>query len=608
MNRTLAQQGGDELDRQIDAALDRVGKFVGFWLRVVATLALIAGVFWLVLLSPLSDTIREPVLYLFLMLFQIAFAILFVIVQFAAIFWFLGRGRVYWIMPGETGVGFDDYKGNPEVLELATRIVTLLRGVRQFKQMGGEVHRGMLMVGPPGTGKSYLAQCIATEAGVPFAYASAPSFQNMFFGIGNVRVMMLYGKARKLARKYGACIIFIDEIDAIGGSRGSQMAGAPAGMLGGLFGGAGAGLLNELLLQMDPPPLDESWRARLLRRMGLRARPAERPAVLTIGATNLPEVLDQALLRPGRFDWKISIDPPDFDGRKAVIQYYLDKVSHDPAIPLDRLAMDMIGYTPVAIKYVINEAVVVAHFDGRNVIEYRDLLLATEMYETGLRQPIRSMRAEERRRIAYHEAGHAIALVKRMPRERLVQLTIIRHGGALGYMKPKPVEEIYGYSVDELLANVQVSLAGKAAEQVYLGTEFTGANSDLVTATMLGMGIIGIHGMNGSLYSVATFREPPDAKMKREIEKLLEDQFTKVKLLLAEYRPAADEIVERLMADGDLIGDEVIDIIGRFEEQKYGQRSPETTLQRTEERFLGSIAAPVNGISSPAVASPSSAW
>src|SRR5581483_4105107 len=184
-----------------------------------------------------------------------------------------------------------------------------------------------------------------------------------------------------------------------------------------------------------------------------------------------------------------------------------------------------------------------------------------------------------------------------------VQLTIIRHGGALGYMKPKPVEEIYGYSLDELLANLQVSLAGKAAEQVYLGTEYTGASSDLQNATMLSLGIIGIHGMNGSLYSIAAFHEPPDAKIKREIEKLLDDQFTKVKLLLSEYREAADDIVAALIDTGDLTGDEVVDIIGRFEERRYGQRSPETTLERTEERLLASIAAPL-GAAAGATASP----
>ncbi len=591
MEHSLSRDARDDLDRKIDDTLDRVGQFMGFWLRVLLVLGVIGGVVWFVFFSPFSDVVQEPVMYGLLMLFQIMFAIVFVIVQFGAIFWFLGRGRMYWLMPGETGVGFQDYKGNPEVLELATRIVTLLRGVKHFRDMGGEVHRGLLMIGPPGTGKSYLAQCIATEAGVPFCYASAPSFQNMFMGIGNLRVMMLYGKARKLARKFGACIVFIDEIDAIGGSRGSQGGGAP-GLLGGMMGG-GTGLLNELLLQMDPPRMDESRKTKLLRSMGLRSRGADRPAVLTMGATNLASVLDAALLRPGRFDWKISIDAPDFMGRKEILKYYLDRVKHDPELSLDRLSMDTIGYTPVAIKYIINEGVVVSHFDGRDAVEMKDLMLAMEMFETGLRQPIKSMSTEDKRRIAYHEAGHAISLVKLMPKERVVQLTIIRHGEALGYMMPKPMEEIYGYSIDELLADIQVSLAGKAAEQVYLGTEFTGANSDLQKATTIAGAIVGHYGMNGSLYHVGAFgaMQGPDAKMRRDIERILDDQFKKVKHLLAEYHEAADEIVDELLKRGDLNGDEIVGIIARFEERTFGKPSPETLAERTEERMLGELTA-----------------
>jgi cell division protease FtsH len=597
------QPHADEMDVKIDHALDRVGMFIGFWVRVLIVLALIGLCVWSVFFSPYADSISPIFLTVATLLFQILFAIFFVIIQFAAIFWFLGRSRVYWIMPGETGVSFQDYKGNPEILELASRVVTLLKGVKHFKEMGGEVHRGLLMIGPPGTGKSYLAQCIATEAGVPFCYASAPSFQAMFFGISNIRVMMLFGKARKLARKYGACIVFIDEIDAIGASRGSQ-GGMPMGMLGGMFGGGGSGLLNELLMQMDPPRVDDGWRVRLLRSMGLRAKGAERPAVLTMGATNIPQVLDQALLRPGRFDWKITIDAPDFDGRKEVIEYYLDKVKHSPSLSLDRIANDTISYTPVAIKYIINEAVVVAHFDGRDAVEYKDIVLAMEMYETGLRQPIKSMKWDERRRIAYHEAGHAIAQVKLMPKERIHQLTIIRHGGALGYMMPKPLEEIYGYSVDELLADIQVSLGGKAAEQVYLGTEFTGANSDLMKATQIAGAIVGHYGMNGSLYYVGAFGEGPDPRLKREIERILDDQFKKVKHLLSEYRDAADEIVDALLDRGDLLGDEVIDMIGRFEEQRFGTRSPETMTERQEERSLATNVP----AGTPATANPPRGW
>ncbi|MEW6046043.1 MAG: AAA family ATPase, partial [Bacillota bacterium] len=182
--------------------------------------------------------------------------ITFALVQFIAIFWFLGRAQIYWIRPGETGVTFDDYRGNPEVLEQARRVVTLLKGVKGFKEMGGEVSRGMLLVGPPGTGKSYLAQAIATEAGLPFGYLSAASIQNMFFGVSNLKIMNMYRKARRLAMDYGSCIVFLDEFDAIGMSRTRQQAGAGFPIFGGM------GLLNELLLQMDPPRFEARWWAR----------------------------------------------------------------------------------------------------------------------------------------------------------------------------------------------------------------------------------------------------------------------------------------------------------------------------------------------------------
>jgi cell division protease FtsH len=183
------------------------------------------------------------------------FAVLFMIIQFAALFWFLGRPRLYWVMPGETGVTFNDYKGNPEVLEVARRIVALLEGTKEFNEMGGQPVRGLLLTGNPGTGKSYLAQCMSTEAGVPFAYASAASFQAMFIGMNVLMIKRLYSKARRLAREYGACVIFLDEIDAIGMSRSARGGTGMMGMGGGLFGGFGGGMggLNELLMQMDPP-------------------------------------------------------------------------------------------------------------------------------------------------------------------------------------------------------------------------------------------------------------------------------------------------------------------------------------------------------------------
>src|ERR1700730_2333817 len=220
----------EEIERSIDGFF---GQITRRW-KTFMILGIITGLLWFVLLPNLSGW-AQYILYGAYMLFQLMFAILFMIVQFVALFWFLGRPRIYWILPGETGVGFKDYRGNPEVLEVASRVVTLLKGVKQFKSMGGQVTRGILLVGPPGTGKSYLGHCISTEAGVPFGYLSAPSIQGMFMGMDVMRVWGLYRKARGSAGNYGACILFIDEIDAIGRSRSGMGGMGGMGAMGGMF-------------------------------------------------------------------------------------------------------------------------------------------------------------------------------------------------------------------------------------------------------------------------------------------------------------------------------------------------------------------------------------
>ena len=273
----------NELDQQIDEALDGFLDNMSRRWRPTLALIVLALVFYF-FMWPSRGTWGPPLLAITGFLLQLLFGIAFAIIQFVAIFWFLARGRTYWVMPGETGIGFKDYKGNPEVLDAANQIVVLLRGVKEFKAMGGEHIRGLLLVGPPGTGKSYLAQAISTEAGVPFGYVSAPSMTSMFMGVGNLKVMSLYRKARKLARKHGACILFIDEIDAIGTSRarGGQNQG---GIFGGMMGGGGTGLLNELLMQMDPPPADQGrWKRFSCAGFGLGAEKADMPPVLTIAA------------------------------------------------------------------------------------------------------------------------------------------------------------------------------------------------------------------------------------------------------------------------------------------------------------------------------------
>ncbi len=600
----------DELDREIDQKIDT---FFHRWnwklMRLIRRIVIVLFVLWLlinIIPSAYQFVATQPMGPVILQVVTMgAYLFVFIGFQFGLMYFFMARTRIYWLKPGETGVSFKDYKGNPEVLEAATRIVTLLKGVKEFKSMGGEVTRGVLLLGPPGTGKSYLAQAISTEAGVPFGYLSAPSLTSVWMGMGNIKVMRLYAKARKLAREYGACILFIDEIDAIGGARSASMAGgAMTGMSAGnqatgrdnvMMGmgmgmGGNSGLLNELLLQMDPPPHENTLTGRLLRWLGLRRKRADMPPVLTMGATNMAETLDAALLRPGRFDRKIAIDLPDAEGRKEIIEYYLGKVKHEP-MPMDRMVSDTIYYTPVAIKYVINEATIHAHFDSRQAINYWDFTRAREGHDWGLKQPIRGMSYEERRRLAYHEAGHAYAVVKmqRLRKERLSKVTIIRHGGALGFAGWKPEEEVHTRTKEELLARLQIALASRAAEEIFLNIQMSGVTGDLASATDTAAKMLGLYGMGDSLFSYAVFGGANgagyDGALRQPVEELLNEQFRKAKQLLENNREAVIAIAEALILRNELTDIDVSEILTRIEAEH-----PFVDPRKVEERPFGLVA------------------
>lgn len=556
------------VERSIDRSLDDVGHFLRhrWWAVLLAAL-----VVWLLVaqVAPVVIAHWSIVGGALLAALEILVAVAFTALLMLALLWYLARPRVTWALPGDVLVSFKDYKGNPEVIEAAQRIVTLLRGAKGFKEMGGEISQGLLLVGPQGVGKSYLAQCISAEAGVPFAYTSALSFRPMFIGMDALMVKLLYRKARRLAHEFGGCIIFIDEFDAIGMARhGVSSASAPTTQANGggmLTSPAGAGALNELLLHLDTAPLIESWGIRALRAIGL-ARGAQREPVLTIAATASPESLTSALMRPGRFDRKIVVTAPSDTNRAEVIEYYLAKAPHEENLSMPKLVADMAGYTPVAIKHVINEALVLAHGEGRECITHADIAIARETHEYGIRYP-RSLSELEKRRLAYHEAGHIIAQASLTPRYRVAHATIAKRLGSSGeaFVEAKPLEEIVTQSAEEIFASIEVSLASRAAEELFLQTRLNGVGADLANATHLALQYVAHWGMGDTFFSAAATLAPEriytDPMLRGQAERLLRQAYGEVRGLLERRRKAVIAVAEALLEREELASDEIEQLI-----------------------------------------------
>jgi cell division protease FtsH len=571
MAKKAATKKKSSLDQSIDLGMDQFGRFLKsawFWLLSL-----------LVLILFFTSVIKIPGIdgpSIFSMLLELGFAVFYILIQFVALFWFLGRPRLYWVMPGETGVTFEDYKGNPEVLETARRMVSLLRGVKEFEAMGGKPVRGLLLSGPPGTGKSYLAQCMSTEAGVPFAYASAASFRAMFIGMDVLMISRLYRKARKLAREYGGCVVFMDEIDAIATSRTSRGGGTMA-MGGGIMGGmGGTGGLNQLLMEMDPPNIETGWFKKVLRSVGLYHSRAQSEPVLTVGATNVPDSLDPALLRPGRFDRKLHVAPPTDKYRPEVIEYYLNKVQHESNISVTALSARLVEYTPVAIKHVINEATILAHFDNRETITYRDLIEAQDIHEYGLRQ-LSELTPIERRRLAYHEAGHTVAAYYLMDRHYPAFVTLHVHGdveGAAAFAGWRSKETVITRNKEDILARIQVSVASRAAEELFLNTQLNGVTGDFASATYLAAEYIGAYGMDGTITSYLAFANGFGANpqalpdLTKRVEVLLQSQLKAVKQLFMEHREAVIAIAEALIERDELVAEEIKSLIDTADARK----------------------------------------
>jgi ATP-dependent Zn protease len=507
------------------------------------------------------------------MLLLAGYLFLFISIQLFLIYFVLARTRIYWIMPDRAKVWFRDYRGNSSALEAASHTVTLIQGVRQIKRGGSRYLRGLLLTGPPGAGKRYLAQAIAAEAGVPLGYLNATSMAVSRIGLGQIKVAMLYRKARKMAREYGACILLIDQIEAIAGVEGAAVTAdsqqqrgtrrSPRTGTEGITASAQRSVLNELVLQVDPPLPQRHWWHGFLKRLGVDMQGGKLPAVLTIATTCRIEALDDALLRVGRFDQRIAINLPDDEGRRDIIRYYLAKVRHEP-LSADRMATDMAGYPPAIIKQVIHDAVIYAHVAGRQAITYRDIIRACEAHawggSTALPELPRMSRLpyEERRRVAYYRAGRAYMTCVAHQSASANGSNGRRNATEAARAIVRAPHTLTALTKDELLHALQIALAGRVAEETLLDIQTSRAADDLQTATHLAARLVGGLGMGGRLavYPAAVREDWQQALLNEDLrtqtEALLQEQYTHVQALLAYNRSAITMLAEALILQGDM--------------------------------------------------------
>ncbi|MFQ5922589.1 MAG: AAA family ATPase, partial [Anaerolineales bacterium] len=380
--------------------------------RILIKAAQIGRRFWwlglllfLALWALMNTTVLNLVLVAVGFLSQLVFAVLFMVVQFGALFWFISRTRTVVIKPGDPKqITFDDYWGQPHLVELVKQWISLLADRHEFVKMGGQYINGLMLTGEPGTGKTMLAKAMAGEAGIAFMSVEGSGFRGMFWGMDTLKMMSFVRKARKLAREYGACIAYIDEIDAVAMSR-SGVQGSGQGMaMGGMFGGMMMnGALTRLLYEMDgiaEPGRVEAWKAKIYAMLG-KPPPQRHWHVLFMGSTNRPDVLDPALLRPGRFDQVIQVDRPDRAGRRAIVEGYLAKIRHDAKqIDVEAIVADTPRATPAQVMAAITkDSVRHALFEGRDFVIQQDVDQAIQEQIVGMANPVREMDPLQKRQV-----------------------------------------------------------------------------------------------------------------------------------------------------------------------------------------------------------------
>lgn len=443
----------------------------------------------------------------------------------------------------KTNVTFRDVAGQDEAKESLTELVDYLNDPAKYAKIGARQPKGALLVGPPGTGKTLLAKAVAGEAGVPFFHLSGSEFVEMFVGVGASRVRDLFQNAAKNA----PCIIFIDEIDAIGKRRDAQIGGNDEREQ----------TLNQLLSEMDGFGSEKG--------------------ILVLAATNRPEVLDQALLRPGRFDRRVIVDRPDLPGRESILKVHATKVSVGPDADFHAIAQATSGATGADLANMVNEAALHAVKMERQAITQEDLMEAVETVTAGKEKKDRVLNPKEKRMVAYHEVGHALVSAKQKHAQPVQKITIVpRTMGSLGYTMNVPEEDRYLMTREELLGQITMLLGGRAAEQVEFEDVSTGAANDIERATALARKMVTQYGMSEkfgamglesseSKYldgrNVATCSEQTGSAVDEEVRSIIERCQNKAVAILNENRKALDRIAEYLLEKENLTGEQFMKLL-----------------------------------------------
>ena len=478
----------------------------------------------------------------------------------------VGKSRAKVYIQKETGVTFKDVAGQDEAKESLQEVVDFLENPGKYTTIGAKLPKGALLVGPPGTGKTLLAKAVAGEAKCPFFSISGSDFVEMFVGVGASRVRDLFEEAKKNA----PCIIFIDEIDAIGKSRDSR------------YGGGNderEQTLNQLLAEMDG--FDTSG------------------GLLVLAATNRPEVLDQALLRPGRFDRRVIVDKPDLKGRVDVLKVHAKNVSMDETVDLDAIALATSGAVGSDLANMINEGAILAVKNGRKAVSQKDLFEAVEIVLMGKEKKDRILSKEERKIVSYHEVGHALISALQKDSEPVQKITIVpRTMGALGYVMNVPEEEKYLNTEKEIRAMLVEFLGGRAAEEIVFDTVTTGASNDIEQATRIARAMVTQYGMSkkfgligleiqASQYldnrPVMNCSDVTEAEIDQEVMKILKDSYEEAKRLLTEHRTTLDKIAAFLIEKETITGKEFMKI---FHEVEGTSDEPQETTGRINERVV----------------------